>query len=213
MTIKLWHCHGSRSLRVLWLLEEIGLDYHLELLPFPPRVFQKEYLKINSLGTVPYLTDGDITMTESTAICEYLVNRYNFNELLISKDHEEYGNYLNWLYQSDSTYTFPLAINLRYKFLESNERKSIQVAEDYAKWFLARLRRLDNHIKGRKYLCDDRFTIADITVGYALYFADLIGLSEQFSSQVTYYLKRLMEREKFKRANAIGVDESIFTKL
>ena len=62
--MKLWHCNGARSLRPLWALEEMGLDYELEILPFPPRIFQREYLEENALGTVPFFRDGDVTMTE-----------------------------------------------------------------------------------------------------------------------------------------------------
>lgn len=67
----LWHCHNSRSLRALWALEEMGMDYDLVELPFPPRVFQKDFLSINSLGTVPYFVDGETHMTESSGICHY----------------------------------------------------------------------------------------------------------------------------------------------
>ena len=62
MTITLYHCKGARSLRPVWTAEEMGLEYELEVLPFPPRVFQKEYLKINPLGTVPCMTDDDVWM-------------------------------------------------------------------------------------------------------------------------------------------------------
>jgi glutathione S-transferase len=119
---KLWHCHNSRSLRPLWALEEMGLDYQLVELPFPPRIYQKDYLGVNALGTVPYFVDGsrehEIQMTESTAICHYLVERYQQPSFGISPDHAEYGDYLNWLYQSDATLTFPQTIALRYGFLE-----------------------------------------------------------------------------------------------
>ena len=66
--MKLWHCVGARSLRALWALEELGLDYELEVMPFPPRMFQRDFLEVNSLGTIPYLQDGDLSMTESCAI-------------------------------------------------------------------------------------------------------------------------------------------------
>ena len=66
--MKLWHCNGSRSLRPLWALEEMGMDYELEVLPFPPRIFQREYLGVNSLGTVPFFVDGETEMTESVNI-------------------------------------------------------------------------------------------------------------------------------------------------
>ena len=101
--MKLWHCAGSRSLRPLWALEEMGLEYDLEVLPFPPRVFQREYLDVNSLGTVPYFVDGDVHMTESSAICQYLVDRYQQYDFGLPTDHPEYGAYLNWLHHADAT--------------------------------------------------------------------------------------------------------------
>ena len=63
--ITLYHCAAARSFRPLWTLEELGLAYDLKMLPFPPRVFAKEYLGINPLGTIPLLLDGDTRMTES----------------------------------------------------------------------------------------------------------------------------------------------------
>jgi hypothetical protein len=64
--ITLWHSLDARSLRCVWTLEEMGVkDYTLITMPFPPRFFHREYLKINVLGTIPFLKDGDATMTES----------------------------------------------------------------------------------------------------------------------------------------------------
>ena len=139
-TVKLWHCHDSRSMRPLWALEEMGIDYELVQLPFPPRVFDKEYL-----GAVPYFTDGDTHMTESTGICHYLVEKYQQYEFGLKPEHPEYGDYLNWLYHSDATLTFPQTIAFRYTLLEPPERQLPQAAEDYSKWYIARLRKLDAH--------------------------------------------------------------------
>ncbi len=63
--ITLYHCAAARSFRPLWMLEELGLPYELKMLPFPPRVFAKEYLGINPLGTIPFMIDGETKMTES----------------------------------------------------------------------------------------------------------------------------------------------------
>lgn len=194
--LKLWHCHDARSLRPLWALEEMQLDYELELLPFPPRFFQKEYLGINPLGTVPYFTDGDTHMTESSGICHYLAERYA-PEFSIATDHPEYGDYLNWLYHSDATLTFPQTLFIRYALLEPEERRQPQVAEDYANWYIARLRLLDAHILDKEFLCDTRFTIADIAVGYALYLGELNGFSDRYSPQVSDYLAGLKQRKAF----------------
>ena len=215
--ITLWHCHDARSLRPLWALEEMGLEYKLELLPFPPRFFQKDYLAINPLGTIPYMVDGDTRMTESTGICHYLVERYQQTEFGVDVSHPDYADYLNWLYHSDATLTFPQTLVLRYSLMEPPERQQPQVVEDYSKWYLARLRLLDQHLSeengSRQFLCDNRFTIADIAVGYALYLGNLNGLGGDYSPQVKDYLARLMERPAFKRSVSYTENSNLQTIL
>lgn len=205
---KLWHCHNARSLRPLWALEEMGIDYDVEVLPFPPRFLRREYLGTNVLGTVPFFTDGDTEMTESTGICHYLVERYDRHDFGIAADHPEFGDYLNWLYHSDATLTFPQTIVLRYRELEPEERRLPQAVADYSRWYIARLRRLDAHVVDRQYLCDGRFTIADIAIGYALYLGKLQGLAGDYTPQVSDYLARLAERPAFGRAVAVGAPEA-----
>ena len=84
--ITLYHCDGARSFRPLWMLEEMGLAYELKMLPFPPRVFAKEYLAINPLGTIPFMVDGETKMTESSGICHYLGTRYGPTPLMVGED-------------------------------------------------------------------------------------------------------------------------------
>ncbi len=213
MTIKLWHCHNSRSLRALWAMEEMGLDYELEVLPFPPRFFQKDYLDVNALGTVPYMVDGETHMTESSGIPLYLVERYGKHDFGLKADHPEYGDYLNWLFHSDATLTFPQTIAIRYTILEPKERQLPQAAEDYRKWFLARLRRLSAHIKDREYLVDGRFTIADIDIAYALYLGELLGFSKDYEPHINDYLQRMKARPAFQKVVVIGEEDSNFKGL
>jgi glutathione S-transferase len=201
--MKLWHCSGARSLRPLWALEEMALKYEVEILPFPPRMFEREYLKVNSLGTVPYFVDGDTEMTESTGICQYLVDRYQRYDFGLQPSHPEYGAYLNWLHHSDATLTFPQTIAMRYYFLEPTPEKQA-VADDYSKWYISRLRRLDRHLESHEYLVDNRFTIADIAIGYALYLGRALKLDGQYKPQTAAYLQRLMDRPGFKRADEQG---------
>ncbi|MBT7720045.1 MAG: glutathione S-transferase family protein [Halieaceae bacterium] len=201
--MKLWHCAGSRSLRPLWALEEMGLDYDLEILPFPPRVFKRDYLDENSLGTVPYFVDGDVHMTESSAICQYLVDRYQQHDFGLQPDHPEYGAYLNWLHHADATLTFPQTISMRYYYLEPTPEKQA-VADDYAKWFIARLRRLNAHLENHEYLVDNRFTVADIAICYALIFAKALKLDDRIKPQTLAYMERLIERPGYVRAHELG---------
>ena len=141
--ITLYHCHAARSFRPLWMLEEIGLPYELKMLPFPPRVFAKDYLALNPLGTIPLMIDGETRMTESSGICHYLGTRYGPTPLIVGLDEPAYGAFLNWMYFSDATLTFPQTLVLRYSQLEPEERRNPQVATDYAKWFLGRLRAVE----------------------------------------------------------------------
>jgi len=200
--ITLYHCAAARSFRPLWMLEEMGLPYDLKMLPFPPRVFAREYLAINPLGTIPFMIDGETRMTESSGICHYLGTRYGPTPLIVGVDEPAYGAFLNWMYFSDATLTFPQTLVLRYSQLEPEERRNPQVAGDYAKWFLGRLRAVEAATGKAETLCADRFTAADITVGYALRLAENIGLAGDFGPNVAAYWQRLQARDGFKRAVA-----------
>jgi len=207
-TIQLWHCPDSRSFRVLWALEELGLPYELHLLPFPPRARSPDYLKVNPLGTVPAFSDGQIFMTESVAIVQYLVSRHPPNPLLVPAAEPEYGAWLNWLYFGEATLTFPQTLVIRYRRFEPGRAEA--VADDYARWFMSRLRHVDRALGKAEWLCAGRFTAADISVGYALLLADFLKLSERFSRPVADYWARLRARPAFqaaKRAQKIEFEE------
>lgn len=200
MTVKLYHCSRARSLRPLWTLEEMGLDYQLEVLKFPPRLNHEDYLKINPLGTVPTLVDGDTVLTESTAICHYLVDKYGPTDLGVTSNEAAYGEYLNWLYRSDATYTMPQSIVIRYGIVAPEDRKLPLAVQDFTDKFNESLVTIEDALADRDYLCAGRFTIADIAVGYALHLAGNIKLSEGFGARTKTYIARLKSRPAFKRA-------------
>lgn len=204
MTIEIWHCQNARSFRILWALEELGADYDLHMLCFPPRVNNKGYLDDNPLGTVPFLRDGDSEMTESAAMLHYLGAKHP--EAGLSRDPEdaEFGAYLNWLTHGEATLTFPLAITLRYSRFEPDERKSPQVAQDYKEWFMARLRKAEDTLSdGRDTLLSSGFSMADISVAYAVQLAITMGLRDELPPNVMRWFAALTEREAFKRTREI----------
>jgi glutathione S-transferase len=198
--MKLYHCEDARSLRALWALEEMGLDYELVNMEFPPRATYPDYLDLNPMGTVPTFIDDGVTITESTGICHYLAEKYGPTDLSVAVSEPAYGEYLNWMYRSDATLTFPQTIVLRYTKLEPEERRLPQAAEDYSIWYLSRLRALEQAVEGKEYLCAGRFTMADIAVTYALFLGDSLGLSERYKPNCVRYLDQLMQREAFIRA-------------
>jgi len=204
--IVLHHCVSARSFRPLWLLEELGLPYDLRMWPFPPRQWAREYLEENPLGTVPLFVQGNVRMTESAAICQYLAARYSPGQLDVAPDEAAHGDYLNWLHRSDATLTFPQTLVLRYRHFETPQRRQPQVAEDYERWFLARLRSVDAALALGDFLCAGRFTAADIAVGYALQLATHLGLDTGFGDAVRRYWDRLSQRQAFRRALQVQTD-------
>lgn len=200
--IRLYHCVSARSFRVLWALEELGLPYTLVMLPFPPRQHARDFLDVNPLGTIPLLVHDETRMTESAAICQYLCALVPGTSLELRPGDAGYGAYLNMLHFGEATLTFPQTLVLRYSRFEPEERRQPTVADDYAKWFLARLRTLEPALAQRDFVCADRFTVADISVGYALMLAGYLGLAGRFTPAVAAYWNRLRVRSAFARALA-----------
>lgn len=202
--ITLYHCVDARSFRALWALHEIGyelgLDYELNVLPFPPRFLDRAYLDINPLGTIPYMIDGDAVMSESAAIVEYLIARHAPDRLGVAVDDPAYALYLNWLHFGEATLTFPQTLVLRYTRLEP-DRGLDAVVTDYARWFHVRLRHVERALAdGRRWLLGDRFTGADISVGYALLLAKNLKLDDGFEPLTRAYWHRLADRPAYRAA-------------
>jgi glutathione S-transferase len=199
--MKLWHCKDARSFRVLWALEELGLPYELVMLPFPPRWMEPSFLELNPLGTIPFFTDGDVKMTESAAICQYLAEKAG--ALRVLPGDPAYGDYLNFLHQSDATLTFPQTLVLRYSVLEKPENRIPKVASDYKRWFLARTLWVEQALAdGRAWLCGEDFTVADIAVAYAFLLAGTLGHLDEVGPHARAFWERASARDGFKRAKA-----------
>ncbi|PKB14248.1 glutathione S-transferase [Novosphingobium kunmingense] len=195
--LKLYHCRDARSFRALWALEELGLDYDLEVMPFPPRARVEGYKDINPLGTVPALVADCHLMTESAAIPHFLATRYGPSDLAVAPGEDAYPDYLNFLHMGEATLTFPQTIHLRYTAFQPG--RAAEAAEDYAEWFGSRLRNAEQ-LMGAEFACAGRFTMADISVGYAVMLALAIGLEAQVTPGMRAYFERLSQRGGFRRA-------------
>jgi glutathione S-transferase len=199
--IRLYHCRDARSFRVLWALEELGLPYELDVMPFPPRYTVEGYRELNPLGTVPACFIDGALMTESAAIPHVLATRFGPSDLAVSPGEPDYPAYLNFLFMGEATLTFPQTIHLRYTRLEPPERRVKQAAEDYGQWFGSRLKNAET-LMGPDFAAAGRFTMADISIGYAVMLALSIGLEAQVTPGMAAYLERLAQREGFRRAKA-----------
>jgi glutathione S-transferase len=195
----LYTCARSRGLRATWAAEEAGVDIDLRILPFPPRYLAPEYMEINPLGTVPMLLDGETRMTESCAIAHYLATRSGYTPLAIAPGERDYGEYCDLTYHADATITFPQTVYMRFCLFEKD--KGLQEAgHAYAKWFHKRLIKIEERLQGREFLCADRFTVADICIGYALILAQSVGLDDGVPDSLKEYRARLTARPAYQRA-------------
>ena len=120
---------AARSFRPLWMLEELGLTYDLKMLPFPPRVFAKEYMAVEPARHGAILdrrrNPDDRNRPPSVTISAPATVP---TPLVVGVEEAAYGAFLNWMYFSDATLTFPQTLVLRYGRLEPEERRSPQVA-------------------------------------------------------------------------------------
>ena len=197
----LYTCVRSRGLRATWAAEEAGADIDLRILPFPPRYLAPDYMAINPLGTVPMLVDGETRLTESCAIAHYLATRGGYTPLAIAPGERDYGEYLDFTYHADATITFPQTVYMRFVLFEKD--KGLQEAgHAYAKWFHKRLIKIEQRLEAREYLCADRFTVADICVGYALILAASVGLDDGVPDSLKAYRERVTARPAYQRAFA-----------
>ena len=104
----LYHVPTSRSLRVLWALEEMGATVEIRSLGTRPRLQDPEYLAINPAGTLPALIDGKRAIYESLAICEHLAARHG-SDLLVAPDEPEWPEFQQWLLYGEATLQAPMS--------------------------------------------------------------------------------------------------------
>jgi glutathione S-transferase len=197
----LYTCARSRGLRATWAAEEAGVDIDLRVLPFPPRYLAPDYLAINPLGTVPLLVDGESRMTESCAIAHYLASKDGPSPLVVAPGEPDYAEYCDFTYHADATITFPQTVYMRFVLFEKDKGLE-EAGRSYAKWYYKRLVKVEQRLEGREYLCGDRFTVADICVGYALILSESIGIDEGVPESLKAYRERLRARPAYQRAFA-----------
>jgi glutathione S-transferase len=195
----LYTCARSRGLRATWAAEEAGVDIDLKILPFPPRYLAPEFMALNPLGTVPLLVDGDARLTESCAIAHYFATRDGYTALAIAPGEPDYAAYCDYTYHADATITFPQTVYMRFAIFEKDKGLA-EAGIAYAKWFHKRLVKVEQRLADREFLCADRFTVADICVGYALILAESVGLDEGVPESLKAYRARLTARKAYQRA-------------
>lgn len=199
--LKIYHAKHTRSLRVVWLAEELGVPFEIKHMPFDPGALRSdEYLTINPFGALPAIEDGGVRMTESGAICQYLTERYGHAPFKRVLGDPDYPAYLQWIHAGEATLTPPLAAIAQHTALRPPERRIALIAGEAAEAFAERMKALDVALGEQGYLLGNDFTVADVMVGYALHLADMFKLLANAPHDVQQYWARISSREAYKRA-------------
>ena len=199
--IKVFHSPRSRSLRVIWMLEEMGLPYEVE----PGSLMQpsEAFLKVNPTRTLPVLVDGETVITESIAILQYLGTRYGPTPLVPSPQDAGYADYLQFLVLGEASLAAGLTPLVRAMFMAPEDQKQNWTLKNNAESFLKQLQLVDAQLAKGPYLAGETFTAADISVGYALAFGSFLSLDDGYSAAIKDYQQRITGREAFQRASAV----------
>ena len=160
--IKLYGVPGSRAMRSLWMLEEIGVPYENVKTQFGTDSRQPEYLKINPNGRVPALQDGDVTLWESLAINLYLARKYDKG--LWPKSIAGEGHTFKWSIWAMTEAEEPVVTALVHRVFFPPEQRDAKKADEAAERFQMPLKVLDGELAGKTYLLGDDFTVADLNV-------------------------------------------------
>lgn len=174
--IKVYGVPPTRVLRALWLLNELGLDYELvPVVPFSKEARSPAFLALNPAGKVPVLVDGDVVLTESSAIQLYLAEKYP-EAGLIPRDIADRAQMYRWIFFLATEIEQPLwRIARNTAIYPENERMPSDIAMA-TRECRAMLAVLEKHMQGRAYLVGDRLSVADLNAAYTLDWAREAGM-------------------------------------
>ncbi len=199
--LKIYHSQGARSLRVLWLCEEMGVPYETaEASFFKP---SDEFKTINPLRTVPAMQDGDVSMIESVAMMIYIMSKYGPTDLEVKPNEPGYADYLQYLMFGEAglaAYGNPLVAT---RFMAPDDQKQNFTAGYLKNAILKRLEFVGQRLNGKPYVAADRFTAADISVAYISTGAKFAAIEDQIPASVKSYIENLWQRPAYLRASAV----------
>jgi len=199
--MKVYFAPNSRAVRTVWLLEEIGKTYELVRFELGHKDMRgAEYAKVNPNGRVPTLVDGDTTITESTAIAQYLGARYA-PELTPSPDAENFATYLQWLNYAEGMIMPPINNYVVETILLPPDRRNDEIAARSLKLLNRTLTAAETHMEGREFIAGP-FTIADTITGHAVIMSRRLGADFGKCPNLTVYADRLEARDAFKKAES-----------
>jgi glutathione S-transferase len=197
--IKLYHAPLSRSVRIVWLLEELGIPYELESAPLePPRA--KPFAQKTPSGKVPTIEDDGVAIFESGAILEYILEKYGDGRLAPAVGSPSRGPFLQWVHFAEATLFNGLGNIVWHTRYKQNAEALAEAMRDYRSWTDACLASLERQLDSKPFVLGFEFSGADIMLGYSLLVAKAFGALGESYPLVNAYLERLTKRPALRKA-------------
>jgi glutathione S-transferase len=196
--LTLHHLNDSRSQRILWLLEELGMPYEMQRYQRDPqtRLAPPELKAVHPLGKAPVITDGDLTLAESGAVVDYIIRRYGKGAMMPAVGSAEYEAYNEWLHYSEGSAMLPLMLNLYVRRLkEAGAPLHPRIDSEMAN----HLGYVDSALKGREFFVGQSLTGADIQMSFVGDMAKVFGKLGPYPN-LSAWLSRMHARPAFQRS-------------
>ena len=198
--MKIHHAPNSRSVRALWLFNELGLPYELEIYPLGDKSMRtSEYLKVHPLGRVPALEDGDVTIFESGAIVQYVLEKYGDGTMVPAPGSIDYPIYLQWLHYAEGMIMPQINIIVVETIFLPEERRNQTNVDRATKLLTRMLTAVDRHLQDRDFLAGE-FSGADIMTGHACIVSGRLGADISDKPNIAAYIDRLEARPALQKA-------------
>ena len=199
--MKVYHVAGSRSVRVIWLCEELGLPCEVETIDFSPAFRATPAWRAkNPTGKVPVLDDDGFTIYESGAMVQYILTRYGNGRLQPTEGWGEGAKFLQWCWFAEATFARPLGDIMHHTVFKPEAERIPAVVDDARQRALVCLDAVDAAVADSAYLLGDDFMATDIMMGYTLRLAKRTGVLEDAHPHASAYFARLESRPAYQRA-------------
>ena len=198
--LKLHFAPNSRAGRIVWLLEELGLSYEINKMAFHPDALKSdEHRQRHPLGRVPVLDDGDVSIYESGAIVEYILERYKNGGLKPAVEAPEFPAYLQWFHYCEGMIMPPMNTIVVHTLILPEERRNEEVLRQAKNLLTKALLPVNQLLEKNKYLID-KFSGVDFMLGHSLYMSDRLKCVPDEMINIKSYLNLISEREAFQKA-------------
>ena len=198
--LKVHFAPNSRAGRIIWLMEELELEYEVNVMPFSKEGLKSdEHRARHALGRVPVLEDGEVMIFESGAIIEYVLTRHKEGGLKPKTDSPEFPYYLQWFHYCEGMVMPPMNQIVVQTILLPPERRDENVLKQAKNLLTKSLMMVNTNLANKEYLIGD-FSAADLMLGHACYMSNRMGCVTDEMQHIKDYVARISARPAFKKA-------------